>query len=80
MVERLLLPLVADPELKLLRRRFEEMSVLMDLFAAAEPFPSTWEFADPALRPQHDELLDALETSLRWWAEQEGMFDTAVVA
>lgn len=80
MVERLLLPLVADPELKVLRRRFEEMSVLMDLFAAAEPFPSTWELADPALRPQHEELLVALKTSLRWWAEQEGMYDTAVVA
>ena len=36
--------------------------------------------ADPALRPQHGELQDALETSLRWWAEQEGLFDTAVVA
>ena len=70
MVERLLLPMVADPELALLRRRFEEMSALMELFAAADPFPSTWEFAAPDLRPRHDDLLDALEISLRWWAEQ----------
>lgn len=80
MVERLLLPLVADPELRVLRRRFEEMSVLMDLFAAADPFPSTWGPAGAGLEPQHDDLLDALKISLRWWAEQEGLFDTAVVA
>jgi nucleoside-diphosphate-sugar epimerase len=76
MVERLLLPMVAAPEFKELRRQFEEMSAMMDLFAAADPFPSTWELADPALRPSHDELLDALDISLRWWAEREGLFAT----
>lgn len=80
MVERLLLPMVAAPELKVLRRQFEEMSATMDLFAAADPFPSTWELADPALRPTHEELLDALDISLRWWAEREGLFATEGVA
>ena len=80
MVNRLLLPMVADPALKRLRRRFEEMSALMELFAQTEPFPSTWEVADPQLRPDHDELVDALDLSLRWWAEREGLFETEGVA
>lgn len=76
MVNRLLLPMVADPALTVLRKQFEEMSALMDLFAATDPFPSTWGFAGPDLAPDRGELLDALDLSLRWWAEQEGLFET----
>ncbi len=80
MVNRLLLPMVADPALAPLRRRFEEMSALMDLFAAPDPFPSTWEAAGADLRPSRPELLAALDLSLRWWVDQEDGFRTEAVA
>ena len=80
MVDRLLLPMVADPALGPLRRRFEEMSALMDLFAATDPFPSTWEAAGDDLRPTRGDLLDALDLSLRWWVEQESRFGAEAVA